>query len=235
MTTGWPLRAAGSHAEPLSPLRWCRIDAQHDTEPLRRDMHSAATSLGACRCASCATRQHWHSAGATGHSRLRRRTWPTCADAQSVKRASQARTDGRGSPTLTGQLSQPGCQPGLMPSPQFSELLAIAWGWSTGRDAAGHPVQISASLPGENRAGQLQLQFDDSLEGVSQRALGSSRSPSLPVVPRFSPCRRLWPAGGGRALGGAIRRTPIRSPPVRSPVGRRSLRRRGRRLRPPVR
>ena len=22
MTAGWPLRAAGSHAEPLSPLRW---------------------------------------------------------------------------------------------------------------------------------------------------------------------------------------------------------------------
>jgi hypothetical protein len=73
MTTGWPLRAAGSHAEPLSPLRWSH-DAQHDTEPLRRDIPSAATSLGAYRCtscATCATRQHWHSAGATGHSRPR--------------------------------------------------------------------------------------------------------------------------------------------------------------------
>ena len=74
MTAGLPLRAAGSHAEPLSPLRWCHGDAQHDKEPLRRDMPSAATSLGACRCASCATcatRQRWHSAGATGHSRPR--------------------------------------------------------------------------------------------------------------------------------------------------------------------
>ena len=80
MTAGWPLRAAGSHAEPLSPLRWCP-DAQHDTEPLRRDMPSAATSLGGCRRASCATRQHWHSAGATGTVDPVQRTWLTCADA----------------------------------------------------------------------------------------------------------------------------------------------------------
>jgi len=61
MTAGWPLRAAGSHAEPLSPVRWCPIHAQHDTQPLRRDMPSAARSLGACRCASCATHPKWHS------------------------------------------------------------------------------------------------------------------------------------------------------------------------------
>jgi hypothetical protein len=83
MKAGWPLRAAGSHAEPLSPLRWCH-DAQHDTEPLSRDMPSAARSLGTCRCASCATcatRQYWHSAGATGTVDPVQRTWLTCADA----------------------------------------------------------------------------------------------------------------------------------------------------------
>src|ERR1700756_157859 len=68
--------------------------------------------------------------------------------------------------------------------PTRPEVTPTAWGRTPTGARAGHLVQISASLPGENRAGQLQLQFDGSLEGVSQMALGSARSLPLPVVPR---------------------------------------------------
>jgi hypothetical protein len=144
LATAGPLGATLSH----EAAPWWSMHAQHDTEPLRRDMPSAATSLGACRCATCATRQHWHSTVATGHSRPRpANTLHLLPTRTPLREPPEPGRTVAVSPTLTGSAIATRLSSGLMLSQQVSVLLAIAWGWSPRRDAADNPCKSGPLSP----------------------------------------------------------------------------------------